>query len=120
MSKPYNALTDAVKLSDGPYDRKNLPIPDHEETIAELVAAGDQLIANEVSSPLAPKKELDPASPNPYIQARLRILKDSTPDRIKLINDMEAGQRKKDHQYDAFVREIVELGDKLSDTPAPL
>lgn len=120
--EPYEDKLRKVKLSDGLYSRKNLPIPDHEETIAELVKEGERLIAEEeklrqrnvITETRRLETKLGTTSSNPYIRARCDIISKMSKDKAKLIEDMESGIKPKDHRYDTFVKEVAALGDKLS------
>ncbi len=120
--EPYEDKLKKVKLSDGLYSRKNLPIPDHEETVTELVKEGEKLIAEEekirkksvVSETKRLETKLGSTSNNPYIRARCDIMSKWTSEKLKLFEEMEKGIRPKDHRYDDFVREVAKLGDKMS------
>lgn len=120
--EPYEDKLKKVKLNDGLYSRKNLPISDHEETIAELIKEGQRLIEEEEKlrkqSIIIETKQLESKlgslSTNPYIRARCNILSRMSKDKLKLIEDMEKGTVPKDHRYDAFAKEVATLGDKLS------
>lgn len=94
----------------------NLPIPDHEESIDELIAEGDRLLEQE-----AKKKTIAKSSPstkstsnNPYLQARLKILSAMDPETRQVIESLEKEGKKESRQYQEFIREVQRLGDKLS------
>lgn len=122
-NESYEDKLRKVKLSDGLYSRKNLPIPDHEETIAELLKEGERLLAEEeklrqrnvVTETRRLETKLGSTSSNPYIRARCDIMSKWATDKLKLFEEMENSTRPKDHRYDDFVREVAKLGDKLSE-----
>lgn len=99
----------------------NLPVPDHVETLDELIAEGERLLKlDEKKAKSMPdeRKRLDSTleekSPNPYIRARAMILKKLPPANRKQILDMEASGNTDNHQYTTFVKKVVKLGDSLS------
>lgn len=95
----------------------NLPIPDHEESIAELIAEGDRLLEQESKKKIAPKASTPltkTSSNNPYFQARLKILSAMDPEKRQLIERLEKEGKKDTRQYQEFIQEIQKLGDKLS------
>lgn len=111
-----------------------LPTPDHQESIAELIAEGQRIIdreerAKKKKSPPVPEikkddtKKLSHAlmatSKNPYIRAKAQLLDQWMKDpklawRAKEVLSMEAGELPKNQHYDEFVHEIAILGDKMS------
>lgn len=103
--------------------RYNLPQPDHEETLEELVAQGFKLLAADEAAKHPPVKEkkrletkLEETSPNPYIRARCQILAAMSTERRKVIEKMESGQLLKDYVYEDFVKEVMKQGDILSNS----
>lgn len=116
----YVTKLQQVKLSDGLYSRKNLPQPDHEETIAELVAEGERLIAEEekLKKPKDESKRLDSTlsstSLNPYVRARHEVLTKMSDIQKKIIEKMEKGELEKDSRYDTFCKQVATRGDQLS------
>jgi hypothetical protein len=54
---------------------------------------------------------------NPYIRARIRVLKDIDPLRRKNIEEMERTGKTNNHQYQDFVKMVTTLGDKFSNEP---
>ena len=115
------------------HNRFNLPIPQHEESIDELMAEGFKLLAEEerirekaIPSNVKAFKKIDapvPAAPkkpiNPYVKAREEILGiwNSDPNmkwRATEIAEMESGKIPKTKHYDDFVHDVAILGDKLS------
>jgi len=107
-------------------NRHNLPIPDHDESIQEMIDEGFKLLAQEekLAKKESPKK--DPPKPiaptpsnNPYVQARTQILAKWNADpnfkwRATEIQEMESGKLPKTKHYDDFVKEVAILGDKIS------
>lgn len=124
----YMSKIQRVKLSDGLYSRKNLPMLSDADAeinnvnIAKWVAEGAALLAEE--SKLTKKKVVDETkkletklgsiSPNPYVRARCEILVKYPEEKRKLIELMEKGEKPKDHRYDTFVKEVASLGDKMT------
>ena len=102
--------------------RRNLPIPDHEEILDELVAEGMKLLEEDEKlqkkSIISETKKLESSlgltSPNPYVRARMEILSKMSNDKRKVIEEMENGTKPKDHRYDEFVRLVAQLGDKMT------
>ncbi len=98
----------------------NLPIPDHIETIAELIAEGDRLLKQEAKAkaPKAARRSTKPkeveTSNNPYRQARLTILSEMDSEKRNLIERLEKEGKTDSPQYKDFVTQIQKLGDKLS------
>lgn len=98
----------------------NLPIPDHIETIAELIEEGDQLLKQEAKAkaPKTAKRSAKPkeveTSNNPYRQARLTILSEMDSEKRNLIERLEKEGKTDSYQYKDFVSQIQKLGDKLS------
>ena len=112
--------------------RFNLPKPDHEESLTELVKEGHRLLAAEEkkknpcppvpTAPVPPKKDdtkrlesnLASTSTNPYVRARIQILNKMTALARGVIEKMEKGELPKDRRYDEFAKTVMNLGDKLS------
>lgn len=104
------------------YDK--LPIPDHEESLDEIIAEGEKLLLEDeakkkkqtVSSPsVASKSPPKPVSPeNPYLKARNQTLKDYGEKKAKMILKMEAEKDVDNDIYTCFYQRVMELGDKLS------
>lgn len=96
----------------------NLPIPDHEETIEELLIEGDRLIRKEESQKSSPTITVNPppkaSSNNPYFQARQKILSEMDSEKRKLIERLEKEGNTDSYQYQDFVEQIRKLGDQLS------
>jgi len=118
----YMKKVESVDL--GPMSRRNLPIPDHEETIKELVEEGNRLLieeqkTNKVSPPKDDSKQLDTKlatnSKNPYICARVQLLNKMKEGERKIIEQMEKKELERDLRYDRFIKEVTVLGDKLSE-----
>lgn len=98
------------------YGRINLPMLIKPETLAELTAEGFRLLAQDEKRQKKTKPEKTVNANNPYFLARNEIIK--TFDKIKChrIEEMEKGTRERNHQYDDFVKQIIKLGDKYSDS----
>lgn len=124
----YMSKIQRVKLSDGLYSRKNLKrLSDAEAeindaNIAKWVAEGAALIAEEekltkktiINETKKLESKLGSMSPNPYVRARVEILMKMTEDQRKAIELMEKGEKPTDHRYDAFVKQVAALGDKMT------
>lgn len=93
----------------------NLPIPDHEESIAELIAEGDRILEREAkkNTTKASTPSTKPPVNNPYFQARLKILAAMDPEKRELIERLEKEGKKESRQYQEFIQEVQKLGDKL-------
>lgn len=121
MAKKGEELTNYEKylanIKHRGYD--HLPIPDHEESIDELIAEGDRLLEQEAqkkttTTPKAPTLPTKASSNNPYLQARLKILSAMDPEKRQFIERLEKEGKKDTRQYQEFIQEIQKLGDKLS------
>ena len=97
-------------------------LPNREETLTEIIAEGDRLLAKEVATPPAattdapistPTKKIAESS-NPYLRARLTILGEMDSEKRKLIERLEKEGKQDSYQYEDFVKQIAKLGDKLS------
>lgn len=124
MPKNKNFKDDEKNLS-----RHNLPIPDHKETIQELVAEGNKLLEQDEknSSSTVAKPSVSPAptapvlssdSKNPYIRARIQLLNQWKKDprtawKAEEIENMERKKETNNRHYDEFVHEVRLLGDTL-------
>lgn len=96
----------------------NLTIPDHEETIEELLIEGDRLLRQEGSKKSPPVATVKPqpkvSSTNPYFQARQKILSEMDSEKRKLIERLEKEGNTDSYQYQDFIEQIRKLGDQLS------
>jgi hypothetical protein len=115
----YEEKIASVKLDR--YSRANLHLSTHVESLNDVIAEGNRLIAEEEME----KKNLlsaikdDPKKPdlnlkNPYARAKAEVFKKLPPKAKETIEKMEAGKIPKDKRYDIFVKEIITLGDKYS------
>lgn len=112
------------------FDKNNLDIPDKdtEETLEEVLKAGNAMLAAEeaAKNPVKPVEPVTPATPavkvpvekNVYKRAHNQILekwlkKPNTAWKAKEIVAMEEGRIPKDYHYDSFVEEVVTLGDSF-------
>lgn len=95
---------------------ENLPQPNHQETIDELIAEGNRLLEEDAKkSKTSPKvKSKTPPSNNPYVRARNQILSEMDPEKRKLIERLEKEGNKDCSQYKDFIEQIRKLGDQLS------
>lgn len=99
------------------------PILSDDELIRHLAAEGNQLLDMDAKASKKnitqdkPKLEavLGLTSKNPYIRARTAILLKYPADKRNSIKDMEQTGNINNSRYDAFVKEVVILGDQLSD-----
>ncbi len=128
-NKSYEDYLNSVKLTK--MSRFNLPKPDHEETLGELVAQGYKLLEEDSKTPAAaPKKKtakkddtkrlekkLASTSTNPYVRARVDVLNKMNPEARSVIEKMEKGLLPKDLRYETFCKAVRILGDQLSDSP---
>lgn len=105
--------------------RQNLPKPDHKETLDELIAEGNRLLALEEKLSKKMKKaivteekkleiKLATNSSNPYVRARIDILNKMSEVERSIIEKMEIGTFPKDSRFDHFASEIRVLGDTYS------
>lgn len=128
MAKSSNKSSDYQKYLASLKHRgyENLPRPDHEETIDELIAEGGRLLEldelnkkkTQSAAPPpptpAPKKVV--SSENPYLKARKMVLKEYGEEKAKMILKMEADKDIDNGIYTCFYQRVTELGDKLSNT----
>ncbi len=91
--------------------------------IQHLVTEGEKLLAKP-NRKVIPKKTsektklsntLGLTSKNPYVRARTLVLQSYPQWRQKEIETMELTQNLDNHHYMAFVRQVIEKGDLLSD-----
>ncbi len=122
-SKVYQEYLDKIKLT--PMSRFNLPQPDHEETLGELVAEGRKLLGEADPKPTVKKtikaddkkkleSKLASTSDNPYIRARIQILNKMDALARGVIEKMEKGELPRDRRYEEFTKAVTTLGDQLS------
>ena len=85
------------------------------EEKAQAVAAAKKTPKPSVTpSPSKVQDALAKTSTNPYLRARATLLDQMLPSYRLVIEKMENGTLTKDTRYDSFVREVTELGDKIS------
>ena len=97
------------------YER--LSIPDHEETIDELIAEGNRLLEQEAQKAIKTQAAVPtptPSSDNPYLRARKKILSEMTEEKRKLIERLEKEGKTDSYQYEDFVAQVCKLGDSMS------
>jgi hypothetical protein len=101
---------------------KKLLRPDHEESLAELIAEGNRLLAEETKNPLKKpvsndsvklQEKLGSMSNNPYVRARTEILKKMTPEARAILEQMSSGKKDKDNRWETFCSAISKLGEKF-------
>ena len=117
MAKSSSDLTNYQRYLNNLKSRgyENLQLPDHQETIDELIAEGNRLLEeDEKKNKISPrvKKSASPSS-NPYVRARNQILSEMDPEKRKLIERLEKEGNKNCAQYNDFIEQIRKLGDKL-------
>ena len=102
-------------------ERKNLKPTSSIPTIAEMIARGEKLLKEEAKvkaiTDLATsqkKTNLPPIDQNPYIRARHQVLSKYPNWRRNEIAEMEKTGNLNNHFYDAFIKDVSDLGDKLS------
>jgi hypothetical protein len=90
------------------------------QTIAELCAEGDRMLAAEgyadpkSSSNKSLETSLGEKSSNPYIRARAQVLKSMKRWQQKEIETLESSGQTDKLAYQEFVKSVIEIGDKLS------
>jgi putative SOS response-associated peptidase YedK len=103
-------------------ERKNLKPTSRIPTIAEMIAEGEKLLREDAKvkavtglvAPTKKKTDLPPTNQNPYVQARHQILSKYPEWRRKEVAEMEKTGNLNNQFYDAFIKEVSVLGDKLS------
>lgn len=121
----YAKKVQGVKLDIN--SRHNMPTPDHEESIAELVAEGERLLAEEEKlkskqKTAAPAKDeskdltnkLGSMSTNPYVRARVEVLNKMPKWKRSEIEEMEKTGNINNQYYDQFCKDVRILGDTFS------
>lgn len=98
--------------------RNNLTPPLKEETLADLVKEGMDILRaeqNKSAKVSSPKTTVAPKTPskNPYQRAHDTLLAEMPVEKRNVIEKMEAGTLPKDSRYDMFVKEIIKLGDQF-------
>jgi hypothetical protein len=94
--------------------KKKIPVQTvPNESIAQMVAEGNAIIEKENEVNI---KKMSPAvlSNNPYVKARIIVLKQLTGWKLKEINRMEMENDKDNRLYAEFVENVAKEGDKLS------
>lgn len=112
LGEHLRKLAETDKMS-----RKGLKPTASIPNIAELIVEGAKLLDQESKSPAVAKKEsAPPPKPNPYLQARLTILKGYKEWRRKEIAEMESTGNTNNPHYSQFLLEVVqEAGDVPSE-----
>ncbi len=112
MAKKGEELTNYEKYLDNVKRRgyEHLPIPDHEETIDELIAEGNRLLEQDAKT----TPPTTTSSDNPYLLARKKILSEMTEEKRKLIERLEREGKTDSYQYEDFVKQIYKLGDSMT------
>lgn len=106
-------------------ERKNLKPTSRIPTIAEMIAEGEKLLREDakvkavtgLAAPTKKKTDLPPTNHNPYVQARHQVLSKYPEWRRNEVAEMEKTGNLNNQFYDAFIKEVSVLGDKLSNTP---
>ncbi len=115
-----NEILKKVKLPNG---RGTLPIPDHEETLTELIQEGQRLLDAEEKKKtrksakkgsVKQKKISKNFETNPYYMAKQILLAGEYKQMKLVIEQMDKGEIPKDRMYNEFVKAIAFLGDKMS------
>lgn len=119
MAKKGEELTNYEKYLANVKHRgyERLPIPDHEETIDELIAEGNRLLEQEAQKAAKAQAAVPPPTPssdNPYLRARKKILSEMTEEKRKLIERLEKEGKTDSYQYEDFVAQVRKLGDSMS------
>lgn len=88
------------------------------QSLAQAIAEGNALLANEAKTPVKPTG-CKPSIPvvtnkNPYIQARTNVLNAMTDFNRNEILTMEKEKNTINRWYDDFVRKVATEGDRLS------
>lgn len=106
-------------------ERKNLKPTSRIPTIAEMIAEGEKLLREDakvkavtgLAAPTKKKTDLPPSNQNPYVQARHQVLSKYPEWRRNEVAEMEKTGNLNNQFYDAFIKEVSVLGDKLSNNP---
>lgn len=119
MAKKGEALTNYEKYLANVKHRgyEHLTIPDHEESIEELIAEGNRLLEKDSEKKTTSQAKIQPSKPasgNPYILARTKILAEMTEEKRKLIERLEREGKTESYQYEDFVVQIRKLGDSMT------
>lgn len=56
--------------------------------------------------------------PNPYVRAKFQVLSKLPAWKKREIEEIEQGKLPPNSAYDAFIKSVTKLGDKLGDTPS--
>lgn len=116
MAKKGEELTNYEKYLANVKHRgyEHLPIPDHEETIDELIAEGNRLLEQEAKKTPSQAPPPTTTSDNPYLLARKKILSEMTEEKRKLIERLEREGKTDSYQYEDFIQQIRKLGDSMT------
>lgn len=119
MAKKGEELTNYSKYLANVKHRgyEHLPIPDHDESIEELIAEGNRLLEQEAQKKSTSQPSVPPTTPssdNPYLRARKKILSDMTEEKRKLIERLEKEGKTDSYQYQDFIVQVSKLGDSMT------
>lgn len=118
MAKKGEELTNYEKYLANVKHRgySHLPIPDHEESIDELIAEGNRLLEQEAQKAAKSQAAVPPevSSDNPYLRARKKILSEMNEEKRKLIERLEKEGKTDSYQYEDFVAQVRKLGDSMT------
>jgi hypothetical protein len=103
-------------------ERSNLKPTKHQPTIAEMIAEGEKLLAEDLQVKKAigtspekpPKANIPPTSSNPYLQARHKVLQAYPQWRRNEVAEMEKTGNLDNKFYAAFIKDVSIEGDRLS------
>ena len=82
-----------------------------------LMVEAEKTIVNPVDAPKKLETALGEKSNNPYIKARIQILKKYPEWKRNEVLKMEEKKNTNNRFYEEFCREVTDLGNKLSNTP---
>jgi len=88
---------------------------DAEEKSAKLPPTSSVTPPSVTPPPSKVQDALGKASPNPYIKARATLLEQMLPSYRIVIEKMENNELTRDKRYDKFIKELIALGDSLSE-----
>ena len=101
------------------YKPEDLVPPTKALTIDDLAAEGAKLLGDTkiapTATPVVEAKKLKITTDNPYVQARLTVLKKYPQWKQVELTKMEECGNLNNRHYEQFVKEVIELGNHLSE-----
>lgn len=127
MASNYDEYMEKLKKVKLDPSRKNLKPVDasltFDQYLVQCIKEGNELLEAETkkssvkpppSNPKVLEDALGKMSDNPYVRARIQVLKRMSADARSVIEKMEKGDLTKDSRYETFCKAVSILGDKLS------